>query len=327
MSVDPTTVSVIICAYALDRWVDICDAVKSVMLQRPPVGEIIIVVDHNPELLSRLRAQFPGHRVVANREAPGLSGARNTGVCAARGCLLAFLDDDAVAAPDWVAGMLRHFVKPSVLGVTTRVMPIWQGPRPPWFPDEFLWVLGCTHAGLRSGPVRNLMGGSMCLSRDVFDRAGGFNGDLGRRRNKLPLGAEETELCIRAAHAIPHAEFRYDAQVVTGHKVKAERLTWRYFVRRCYAEGLSKAQVAAISSAAAPLATERAYVVRTLMPGSLRGVADGCLRFDLHGFGRSFAIAVGLVSTVTGFLVCRLSMTMSRRGAMRRRPGNHPLRN
>ena len=166
MSVDPTTVSVIICAYALDRWVDICDAVKSVMLQRPPVGEIIIVVDHNPELLSRLRAQFPGHRVVANREAPGLSGARNTGVCAARGCLLAFLDDDAVAAPDWVAGMLRHFVKPSVLGVTTRVMPIWQGPRPPWFPDEFLWVLGCTHAGLRSGPVRNLMGGSMCLSRD-----------------------------------------------------------------------------------------------------------------------------------------------------------------
>lgn len=325
MSVDSQTVSVIICAYTLDRWADICDAVSSVVAQRLPVREIIIVVDHNPELMFRLRAEFPRHCVVPNREAPGLSGARNTGVRKAQGSLLAFLDDDAVAAPDWVAGMLKHFANPFVFGVTTRVIPLWQGRRPPWFPDEFLWVTGCTHNGLRAGPVRNLSGGSMCMSRDVFDRVGGFNCDLGRNQERLPLGCEETEICIRAANAIPNAEFRYDPDVVTAHKVRGKRLTWRYFVMRCYAEGLSKAQIVEISGAAARLSTERSYVVRTLRRGFLRGVADGCFRLDPHGFNRSFAIVVGLISTVAGYVVGTLCMAVCGRARpWSKRAGTHP---
>uniref|UniRef100_UPI0015860E46 glycosyltransferase family 2 protein n=1 Tax=Streptomyces sp. TRM64462 TaxID=2741726 RepID=UPI0015860E46 len=100
--------TVVICVYTEDRWDDILAAVGSVRRQSRPALETLLVVDHNPALLERLTKEYGDDveevRVLANAGPRGLSAGRNTGIAAARGDIVAFLDDDAVAERDW----LRH---------------------------------------------------------------------------------------------------------------------------------------------------------------------------------------------------------------------------
>src|SRR6266568_2992580 len=130
-------ISVIICAYTEDRWNDLVAAIWSVQQQTLPPEEIIVVIDHNPGLLKRAREQLPGTIVMENIEAQGLSGARNSGIAVARSQIVAFLDDDAIAAPDWIERLIVCYTDPHVVGVGGKIEPLWIGMRPSWFPDEF----------------------------------------------------------------------------------------------------------------------------------------------------------------------------------------------
>ena len=306
------TASVVICCYTDARWDDLGDAVRSARALDPPADEVVVVVDHNPALRERLRTLFPDLTIVDNARECGLSGARNAGIAASRGDLLVFLDDDAVADPRLVGHLARQAARPGTLGAGARILPAWQGARPRWFPDEFLWVLGCTYAGLRPGPVRNLIGAAMAVRRSVFDAVGGFEGTLGRTHTGLPLGCEETELCIRARASDPAGRFVYAPEAVCRHRIVPARATWRYFARRCFAEGLSKAHLAALAGATPALATERAYVLRTLPRGVLRGLAAG-LSGDPGGFARAGAIVLGFAATAAGFALGRLRRPETRR--------------
>ena len=81
-----------------------------------------------------------------------------------------------------------------------------------------------------------------------------------------------------------------------------ERCRFRYFRSRCYAEGLSKAQVTASVGAGDGLATERRYTTRVLPAGVARGVAEA-LQGDRAGLGRAGAIVAGVTATVAGYAV------------------------
>ncbi|SFV29962.1 glycosyltransferase family 2 protein [Hyphomicrobium facile] len=295
------SVSVIICVHSDKRWDAIFEAVHSVRSQSRPVLETLIVVDHNAELERRLEESLPGVTVVPNSQDRGLSGARNTGVALAKGALLLFLDDDAALEPDWVREAMKHFGSGKTMGVTSRIVPQWQGIRPFWFPDEFLWVVGCTYEGMRPGAVRNLIGAAMCVRRDLFSSVGGFNHRLGRSGGRLPMGCEETELCIRAGAAFPGSAFIFDAKPCAFHVVGDERLTVGYFIRRCFAEGKSKAALAAVAPPSAALSTERRYVLSVLPRGVLRGMS-AFFHGDIGGLGRASAIIGGFIATLVGYL-------------------------
>ena len=100
-------ISVVICAYTEDRWGDLVEAVESVQAQAGCVDlETIVVIDHNPSLLERAGRSLAGVRVTENVEGRGLSGARNSGVALATGDVVAFMDDDAVAAIVAIPGTL-----------------------------------------------------------------------------------------------------------------------------------------------------------------------------------------------------------------------------
>ena len=71
------TVSVVICTYSSERWQALVDAVGSVRRQAAPPLEVIVVVDHNPELLARAQRALAPALVVANPGEPGESGSRN----------------------------------------------------------------------------------------------------------------------------------------------------------------------------------------------------------------------------------------------------------
>ena len=300
-------ITVIICAYTADRWDDILEAIASVRAQQQPVLEIILVVDHNDALYARSTAALPDVVVLKNQQARGLSGGRNTGIAAARGDIIAFLDDDAVADGAWLSSMSRHFAERLVLGVGAKSNPLWLGERPRWFPDEFLWVVGCTHSGQGAGRVRNVMGGTMCVRREVFERTGGFAHWLGRTGSKLPISCEETEFCMRANRACAPGWFEYEPEAVIGHKVKADRVTFKYFLTRCWAEGISKARLIASMGGPGDLSLERSYVIKVLGRGMASGLADSAMRRDPGGILRSAAICCGLASTTIAFAYARTS--------------------
>jgi len=300
-------VSVVICAYTEARWADLVGAVRSVLEQTVRPLEVIVVCDHNARLLERVPAELPLVTAVANTERRGLSGARNSGVRAAGGEIVAFLDDDARAAPDWLEALLEPYQDPRVMGVGGAVEPLWPDGRPRRFPAEFDWVVGCSYRGLPAGrsPVRNPIGANMSLRRGVFAAVGGFLTDVGRVGG-WPLGCEETELCIRVRRRLPGSVIVYEPRARVRHQVTQERLCWRYFRRRCYSEGLSKAVVARHAGWQAGLASERSYATRTLPRGVARGLADAALGGDAAGLARAGAIVAGLGITTLGYAVGRV---------------------
>ena len=308
------TSSVVICTCNPERWDDLCEAVASARDFSPAADEIVIIVDHNPELRLRAERAFPDVVVAENAQARGLSGARNSGIAIARGSLVIFLDDDAIADPQWLGYIRLHCAKPGILGAMGRIEPIWLGARPSWFPDEFLWTVGCTYRGFpdRMSFVRNLLGCSMALRREVLDRVGGFNARMGRTEKAFAWSCEETELCQRARALSPLGQFVFEPAARVRHKVPAKRLTLKYFAMRCYAEGRSKWQVSSLASSKNALSTEWTYALETLPRGIARGVGDALLRFDLGGFARAFAIALGFTCAVAGFAVGKLGATVEK---------------
>lgn len=307
--------SVIICAYTLDRWDDVLAAVASVTAQQPAPAEVVVVVDHNPELLARLSATMDTRvRVIPNESARGLSGARNAGVRATRGDIVVFLDDDAQARPGWLRTLLDGF-EPDVMAVGGSALPRWDRGRPGWFPEEFDWVIGCTYRGspMERAEVRNLLGANMSFRRSALQAAGGFEGRLGRV-GTLPVGDEETELCIRARRAQPGMRIVLDPSATVDHRVPAARGRLRYFVDRCFGEGRSKAILVGLSGREAGLATERDYVRRTLPRGVLRGLRE-LIVSDRNGGRRAAAIVLGLGVTMAGYLSGRIRARLLRDAA------------
>jgi glucosyl-dolichyl phosphate glucuronosyltransferase len=306
-------VSVVICAYTEDRWDQIRAAVDSVRAQSLPSAEIILVIDHNPGLFERATASMPDVAVVANEQAKGLSGARNTGAARARGEIIAFLDDDAVAHEDWLKFLLDPYDNPRMAGIGGLTLPRWQTARPAWLPEEFYWVIGCNYTGMApsGAPVRNLIGANMSFRLDMFRLVdGGFASGIGRTSTGRPLGCEETEFCIRLTQRVPEALMTMDHRAKIWHFVSDSRCTFKYFVSRCFAEGISKAQVAASVGSGDGLSAERAYMTRTLPLGVLRGIAD-LFRGDVAGIARAGAIITGLGATAVGYLFRKLERPWS----------------
>ena len=296
------TCAVVICAYTEDRWDDTLQAVASVRVQQPPPQDLVLVIDHNPQLQARMAEELPDVRVVANRNERGLSGARNTGVELTDAEVVVFLDDDAAAQPGWLEGLARHYSDPDVLGVGGRIDPWWATERPAWWPPEFDWVVGCNYTGQHAGVVRNLIGANASFRRELF-ADGGFVTGIGRSATvQRPVGCEETEFCIRASQTRPNGIFFYDDRAAVVHRVPAGRESFSYFRTRCYSEGLSKAQVTESVGVASGLSAEWTYSTVTLPMGVLRGLGRG-VRGDRAGVQRAAVIVIGLAYTTAGYVV------------------------
>ena len=247
-------VSVVICAYTMERKDDVLRSIESVSTQTPTPGQVMVVIDYNEELLTLTRTWTScisdvEFCVVPNTGTRGLSGARNTGIAASDTRVVAFLDDDAAAEPGWIEGLVDGLNQPGVVGLGGPVHPEWDWGGPPWwFPPEFFWVVGCSYAG---GPtdrsaIRNPIGANMAFLRSEIRAIGGFHTSIGRV-GKTPLGCEETEASIAITSRTPRSRIVFEPHARVRHRVRSERCTVRYFLRRCYAEGISKALVSRLS--------------------------------------------------------------------------------
>lgn len=298
-----TQATVVICAFASARLEQTVACAESVLSQEPAPAQVVIVVDHNDALEAELRARLPQDvEIVPNRDARGLSSARNTAIRRSRGDYIVFIDDDAVAHEQWLAHLLSAFDDPAVIGAGGHARPLWAKPPPDWFPPEFLWVVGCSYTGLpESGSVRNPLGCNMAFRAETFRRVGMFNPAIGRL-GSLPLGCEETEFCLRASRAVPDARIALVSGAEIDHHVPAARATVSYLLRRCYFEGISKALVRRLGDGRS-LDTERAYL-RTALPARVKASVRRALGGHVaEGLGLAGAVIGAVGAAAAGYLV------------------------
>jgi GT2 family glycosyltransferase len=297
VTLQSTTVSVIVCAYTEDRWDDLVSSVESVR-GLPEGPEVVLVIDHNEALLARSRQRWADVVVAPNEFRQGLSGARNTGVRLATGDVVAFLDDDASADPSWLTHLLGPFADADVAGVGGHATPVWPDGGNTLYPPELLWIVGCSHRGLPTGlsAVRNVIGCSMAFRRESILGVGGFNLDTGRV-GAIPLGGEETDLCIRIRQADPTARILLEPRADVRHHVTANRVTWAYLRRRSFYEGVSKAALSRQLGASDSLSSESAYLRRDIPRAVLRELRS----VGRGGAGRLLALVTAVVATVAGY--------------------------
>jgi len=290
-----TAISVVVCAHDERRWQELEAAVRSVQRQTLRPREVIVVVDGNERLLERAQAGLPDAVVTANSATPGLGGARNSGIGAASGSIVAFLDDDAVATPEWLALLSDGYRDPAVAGVGGSIAPIWEQARPRWFPRECDWVVGCSYLGMPviRQEVRNLHGCNMSFRREVLEQLGGF---------RLGYGCDETELCIRLRQRWPVKKLLYAPEAMVLHNVPHGRCCFRRFLARCYFEGGSKAVVSRLVGVGVGLSAEYRYTRAVLPRGVRQGIRDLVRRRDPSGLQRAAAIVAGLTSTAAGYV-------------------------
>lgn len=260
------TVGVVVCTHRADRLPSLLDAVVSLEEQTRRADRVIVVVDGD-RALERIVRTALGKSAAASVEVLGLgsnqgvSVARTHGATALDTDLVGFLDDDAVAHSDWLEVLVAALDDDALLGVGGRSEAIFTGPRPRWLPEEFLWTVGASYRGQPQtrARVRNVFGGCAVLRRDVFVELGGYDPAIGHRAG-FSGGGEEADYCLRAS-AATGGTFAYEPATGIDHLVPPGRLTWRYFLSRCLAEGRMKAYLAGARDTGA-LSPERSFAVR-----------------------------------------------------------------
>lgn len=295
-------VTVVVCAYTLDRWPELESALDGVRADPVP-HDTLVVVDHNDELLERATARWPELRVLPNRGRRGLSDARNTALAQVRTELVAFLDDDATPAPGWLDALLAPFADPDVVASGGVAHPVWPpAGRPAHLPEELWWVVGCSFRGQPDSPerVRNVMGCNMAFRTAALCAIGGFNVDLGRV-GTYPVGGEETEACLLLGRREPTSRISFAAAAQVHHHVTAGRTRFGYLVQRSYCEGLSKATLARYAGAGAALATETGYV-RTVLPAAVLRE----LRHPVRGLPAAAGMVTSVLAAGVGYLRARV---------------------
>ena len=113
------TASIVICTR--QRPQDLAACLKAIALEIA-AGREVIVVDNGPDAETRAAANAAGVRYVVEPR-PGLSRARNAGVCAATGDVVIFVDDDVRPEPGWVDALMRRFDADDVSLVCGLVLP------------------------------------------------------------------------------------------------------------------------------------------------------------------------------------------------------------
>jgi len=298
----PLDTTIVIPTHTEDRWSSLVRTIACATSQQTEPAEVVVVVDHNPGLFARIQRELPGVTVLENAYAKGVSGNRNTGAFHAKTTLVAFLDDDITAGPEWLGLLIQPFSDPNVVGTGGGIAPAWELSRPRWMPDEFLWAVGGSYAGMptETSPIRNVWSASMVVRRDTFDAVGGFRvgfGKLGDRNRP-----EDTELCLRmSAHSGGH--WMYVPGAMIRHEVPAQRSTFEFFVKRCYAEGRGKVQMAGLSdSGNDTLGAERSYLW-SLPKAVLRNLGAGLTGKGADHFLQAGGVVAGVAAAGWGGVV------------------------
>ena len=192
----------------------------------------IIVVDNGSRdgtdsYLRDVQSRMPGVLRTLVEPRAGVSNARNAGIAASRGQVLAFVDDDVRVRPGWLAAAARVFaLEPHVHYVGGPVLPLWQCEPPKWLTREHWSPLAAVDYATDRFEVPTtravcLISANLFMRRGALDYVGWFNPAFRR--------CQDRELMLR----LWAAGFKgiYAPDVAAETLVPAERLTRAYHRR------------------------------------------------------------------------------------------------
>ena len=230
--------SIIICSY--NRASYISDALDSLYTQTAGLDcfEAIIVdnnsTDNTAEVFAHWRAAHPkGAFTYLTESKQGASFARNTGAAKANGDWLCFMDDDAVATPDYVKNIISHIAaKPTAMGFGGRIIPKYVPAEPKWMSYYVSSLVGnfdyapnaCAFA-----PGKYPLESNMIVKKDIYEQIGGFNTNLPGVVGTLRIGGEGKELFYKIL-SLGHTIY-YDPSICVYHVVEVKKLTSEYMYR------------------------------------------------------------------------------------------------
>ena len=236
-------VSVVVCTYATERYDDYVEAVESLLNQTYSPLEIVLVVDGNETVFERVRSEFGDNSrtvIHCNDDNRGISYSRTKGAELASGDVVAFLDDDAIAAPDWIEELVGVYESTDAVAVGGRLAPEWLVDEPDFLPSEYHWLIGVTPRGFADHmeEVRNTYGSNISFRRDVFLEVGGFDENTGLKADSK-VQAHEAPVCLRVREKTGKGVV-YNENAVVYHKIFDYRTDPWWLVERAFWQGYSK---------------------------------------------------------------------------------------
>jgi len=199
----------------------------------------IIVVDNNSidataSVVKEFNRAFGDRIQYVFESEVGMSKARNKGADAAKGDILLFIDDDALASPHWLHDHCSLYeVFPDLVATGGRIELLFDSGRPAWLSDELLIVLG----HLNYSDKESLMfypdhpfGVNFSIKKNQFMEIGGFDE---RVRN---YNDEKTFFCKLL---LSKCKVGYSPKALVYHQIPTSRLRKVFFIKRGFKQGMA----------------------------------------------------------------------------------------
>ena len=238
-------ISAIICTHNRDSYLGA--AIDSLLAQEFPEDYEVIVVDNasTDHTRSVVEQRLPHPRLHYIYETTvGLSVARNTGAKVAKAPILAYLDDDAEATPQWLRSLYQVYQEHEKVAIAGgKVTLLWPSgvTHPNWISDNLAGTLGLYDLGDRvqfiENPGQTPRGLNYSLRRSFLEQIGGFDLNLGRVGTRL-LSNEELHMTQRALES--HWQVAYIPDALVAHNVAPERIHPTWFLNRSWWQGISE---------------------------------------------------------------------------------------
>lgn len=230
-------------------------ALAGIAAQRAPFSWDVVVVDNDPgrsaaDVVRRAAADTLDVCYVTESRV-GAAHARNRGLAASEGRVVALLDDDVVPQPGWLATVCAPVREKVAVAAGGPVVLDPAVPRPRWLDEQGLggyltaFSLGAESRSVAEGEM--LLTANMAVARSALDEVGGFDATFGPRGTKH-LVADDVRLVRQLQSAGGRLDYVSDAVVV--HELPAARLRRRYLLRRAWLQGRSDWQLDRLDHAA-----------------------------------------------------------------------------
>jgi glycosyltransferase involved in cell wall biosynthesis len=237
------TLDVVVCTYNNAALLD--ETLDALVGQQVSSGVDwrILVVDNNctdetPEVVARHAARSPVPLSVVSEPEQGLTPARLRGVASTTGEWIAFVDDDCVLDPNWIAQAAEFAAAhPEAGGFGGRVVLDWEQP-PREFVTRYGWAFAEQDHGAEAKQVTSLAGAGFVFRRAALAESGWLERHfLADRVGEKLVSGGDVEMALRVGARSP---LWYSPDLRLRHRIPAKRTTLGYVLAVTRGLGTSK---------------------------------------------------------------------------------------